>query len=246
MKQNKFSFSAVLSAIVCLCFLAVFCVINFRGFARFCTPDMYSDTLLSRIIWESGSIFPENWIFGNQFYVAATPVLAALMYGLCGSVNLAMVLATTVMTALTLLSFRWMVRPYADTPRILLGMAVLLGCVFGPDIVTTIEGQIFYLMASYYAGYLITMFVVYGDYTHTVTGRKPSLKAKKTAQASVLSILHQERKRTNSMKKHKETTPWVASTPSKSKPPKTTDTGCWSNPSWCRKTPIRRRSLRKN
>ena len=172
MKQNKFTFSAVLSAIVCLCFLAVFCVINFRGFARFCTPDMYSDTLLSRIIWESGSIFPENWIFGNQFYVAATPVLAALMYGLCGSVNLAMVLATTVMTALTLLSFWWMVRPYADTPRILLGMAVLLGCVFGPDIVTTIEGQIFYLMASYYAGYLITMFVVYGDYTHTLTGRK--------------------------------------------------------------------------
>ncbi len=178
MKQNKITLAAVLSAGICLCFLAVFCVINFRGFARFCTPDMYSDTLLSRYIWESGSIFPENWIFGNQFYVAATPVLAALMYGLCGSVNTAMVLATTAMTVLTLISFWWMLRPYADGSRILLGMAVLLGCVIGPNIVTTIEGQIFYLMASYYAGYLITLFVVFGDYVHTLThtpSRRPNV-----------------------------------------------------------------------
>ena len=80
-----------------------------------------------------------------------------------------MVLATTIMTGLILLSFWWMVRPFADGQQVLLGMAVLLGCIFGPDIVTTIEGQIFYLMASYYAGYLITMFVVFGDYARSLT-----------------------------------------------------------------------------
>lgn len=173
MKQNKFTLTAVLSAGVCLCFLAVFCVINFRGFERFCTPDMYSDTYLSRVMWESGTIFPESWVFGNQFYAAATPVLAALLYGLCGSINLSMVLATTAMTVLTLVSFWWMLRPYTDGSGILLGMAVLLGCVIGPNIVTTIEGQIFYLMASYYAGYLITLFVVFGDYVHALTNVPP-------------------------------------------------------------------------
>ena len=160
--------TASLSAAVCLCYLAVFCIINFCGFCRFCTPDMYSDVYLSTVMWETGSIFPENWIFGNQFYVVSTPVLAALFYGLCGSANLAMVLATTVMTALILLSFFWMVRPFAGRSQILLGMAVLLGSVFGAEIVTTIEGQIFYLMASYYAGYLITLFVVFGDYTRAL------------------------------------------------------------------------------
>ena len=160
----------ICSALVCVCFLTIFCVINFRGFSRFCTPDMYSDTYLIREIWESGTIFPENWIFGNQFYVISTPVLGALFYGLCGSINLSMVLATTAMTVLIILSFWWMLRPFASPAQILLGLAVLLGCVIGPEIVSTIEGQILYLMASYYAGYLITMFVIFGDYARAAQG----------------------------------------------------------------------------
>lgn len=155
-----------------LAFFIAFTIINFFGFEQFCTADMYSDTYLSRLMWEEKTIFPESWVFGNQFYVCVTPVVAALFYGLCGSINLAMALATTAMTALILVSFWWMLRPFATREQILLGMAVLTGCVIGPRIETTIEGQIFYIMASYYAGYLITLFVVFGDYVRVLHGKK--------------------------------------------------------------------------
>ncbi len=157
---------------VILAFLGAFTIINFWGFERFCTADMYSDTYLSRLMWEEKTIFPESWVFGNQFYVFVTPVAAALFYGLCGSINLSMALATTAMTALILLSFWWMVRPFATRKQTMMGLAVLMGCVIGPDITATIEGQIFYLMASYYAGYLIALFVVFGDYVRALHGNR--------------------------------------------------------------------------
>lgn len=145
-------------------FLAAFSIINFCGFEQFCNADMYSDTLVTKFMWEQKSLFPEGWVFGNQFYVFVTPSVAALFYGLCGSINLATVLATTVLTILTMLAFWWMLKPFASGEQILAGIAVLLGAVIGPGIVNTDEGQIFYLMASHYAGYIITLFLVFGDY----------------------------------------------------------------------------------
>lgn len=125
---------------------------------------MYADTYVAKFMWEQKTLFPDNWVFGNQYYVIATPVLAAVFYGLTGSMNLSMVLATTVMTVLILVSFVWMVRPFANRSGLLAGMVLLVGAVMGPDIVNTNEGQIFYLMASYYSVYLLTLFVVFGSY----------------------------------------------------------------------------------
>ena len=70
---------------VILCFFAVFAVINFKCFARFCEPDMYADTLVARLMWEGKTLFPFAYVFGNQLYVIATPVVSALFYGLTGS-----------------------------------------------------------------------------------------------------------------------------------------------------------------
>ena len=82
---------------VILCFFAVFALINFKCFTYFCEPDMYADTLVARLMWEGKSLFPFAYVFGNQLYVIATPVLAALFYGMGSSQNTAMALATTVM-----------------------------------------------------------------------------------------------------------------------------------------------------
>ena len=48
---------------------------------------MYSDAQIAKLMWEQKTIFPKNWIFGNQYYVIATPVLAAVMYGICGDIQ---------------------------------------------------------------------------------------------------------------------------------------------------------------
>lgn len=150
-------------------YIISFAIINFCGFNGFCTADMYEDTYVSKLIWEQKTLFPTGWVFGNQLYVITTPVLAAVFYGATGSINLSMAMATTVMTFLIIISFFWMIRPFVTKKIAVFGVLALLSCVICPYAVETLEGQIFYVMASYYAAYLITLCVVFGDYARAVT-----------------------------------------------------------------------------
>ena len=152
--------------LVLLAYAVLFGFVNFRGFARLILTDMYEDTLCARLMWEAKSLFPKRFLFGNQFYVIATPVLAALFYGLTGSMNTAMALATTVMSLLILLSMDWMLRPVLKKPwQRLAALLAFVGLLFGPISIHREEGpQLFFVMCSYYACYVITDFVVLGDY----------------------------------------------------------------------------------
>lgn len=149
--------------------LVVYGVINFLGFPLFCDSDMYADTLISKLIWENHSLFPEGWIFGNQYYVLATPVLSALLYGLVGNTNLAMVLATELMTLLLILSLFYVLRCFTkDILLYLASVLILLSCSFAPTGVYSTHAQLLFLMCSFYSCYLITFFIVLGDYIRAV------------------------------------------------------------------------------
>ena len=159
---------SVLAILVMACYFAVFAVINFKCFARFCEQDMYADTLVAKMMWEQKSLLPLGYVFGNQLYVVTTPVLAALFYGLTGSPNTAMALATTVMSALIMLSFFWLLRPVVKRGISLACAALMLvACAFGDKLVNQEMGQLLFILCSYYACYLITLFVVLGDYTRS-------------------------------------------------------------------------------
>ena len=156
---------SILILFVLLCYLAAFGIINFAGFEKFCTTDMYEDTLVARLIWEQKTLFPQNYLFGNQFYVIATPVLAALFYGITGSMNLAMGLATTVMGLLILFTLNWMLKPFIKKTEIRYCALLLMAAAsFGPDTIIREDGQLFFVMCSFYACYLITFFFLLGDY----------------------------------------------------------------------------------
>ena len=157
---------AAFIALVILGYLSVYTVIDFCGFERLCTSDMYEDTLVARLMWEQKTLFPGNYLFGNQFYVVATPVLSALFYGLTGSMNRAMAWATACMSALLLLSMDYMLRACVKRPVVrLASMLVFLASIFGPYTVFREDGQqLFFAMCSFYACYLICFFVVLGDY----------------------------------------------------------------------------------
>ena len=169
----------VLLLLVLLAYLALYAYADFGGFARLSTADMYEDTLVARLMWEAGTLFPKRFLFGNQFYVIATPALSALFYGLTGSMNLAMALATTCMSLLLLLSLDWMLRPFTKRP--LLRAAALLAAVglfFGPASIRREDGpQLFYVMCSFYACYTITNFVVMGDYARARSDSRLRLPA---------------------------------------------------------------------
>ncbi len=167
-KQER-AFSLIIILIL-LAYFAAFAIVNFAGFAYFSTADMYEDTLVARLMWEQKTLFPANYIFGNQYYVIATPVFAALFYGLTGSMNTAMALATTLMSLLIVLSLIWMIKPYIKSRSTRLAVLLALAAaVYMPYIIDADEGQLFFVMASYYACYLITFFFLAGDYVRART-----------------------------------------------------------------------------
>lgn len=163
-EKHERAFSLII-ILVLLAYFAVFAIVNFAGFAYFCNADMYEDTLIARLMWEQKTLFPANYIFGNQYYVIATPVFAALFYGITGSMNTAMALATTLMSLLIILSLGWMIKPYIKSRSTRLAVLLALtASVYVPHIIEADEGQLFFVMASYYACYLITFFFLAGDY----------------------------------------------------------------------------------
>lgn len=165
--QNKMDRCITAAVIACIgAYLLTFAVINFCGFPQLCDSDMYADTLIAKRMWEQKQLFPRGWIFSNQYFVIATPVWAALFYGLTGNVNTAMALATELMTALILVSFVWVLKAVTNDRLIQAAACLLLmTAVIAPDgQMLSWNAQLFFLQASYYACYLITMFVVFGDY----------------------------------------------------------------------------------
>lgn len=152
-----------------MAYLAVFAITNFNGFITFCDSDMYADTLIAKLMWEQKTLFPEGWIFGNQLYVFATPVISALFYGITGDSNLAMVLATEFMTLLTFASFFWVIQAFSeDFLDYLLFCLIFLCFVISPHGVHSENAQLFFLQASYYSCYLITLHIVLGDYIRSI------------------------------------------------------------------------------
>jgi len=185
-EQKKEKILTILAALVIIAYLTVFTVIGFWGFARLCTSDMYEDTLVARLMWEQKTLFPKNYLFGNQFYVAATPVLAALFYGLTGSMNHGMAWATLCMSVFLLASMDWMLRACVKRRSVrLVTMMVFMASIFGPYSVFREDGQqLFFAMCSFYACYLICFFVVLGDWLRA--GRSEARRPVSFAAALIL------------------------------------------------------------
>ncbi len=115
MKKSTYIYTGII-----IIFFAVFCVINFCGFERFCDSDMYQDVYVSKLIWNSKSIFPPNWTFSNQYFVLAAPNIAAVVYGITGSINLSIELATTIYTLLILAAFVYRIKAVTSNKTVIL------------------------------------------------------------------------------------------------------------------------------
>ena len=160
---TEFWWRAALLALL-LGYLLAFGIINFQGLTRFVDPDSYADMAAARYMWEQKTLFPEGWVFGNQYYVVATPVLAALFYGLTGSMNLSMALASTTMTLLLLIALTWLLRSFLDWTQTLAGLTALAAAALAMNLRFKLEAQLLFVIASYYSCYLLTLLVVWGDY----------------------------------------------------------------------------------
>lgn len=166
-KGNRISLTTGLLLSMLAVYFGAICLINFSGVPSFYDTDMYADIYYAMKVWESKSLFPENWVFGNQLYAFSTPVLAAVFYGLLGSQHLAMGLAATIMSLLVIISFDWMLRPVLSSRNsrliaVFMLMAVVLFC--GQAIEGNIGWSMLFTMCSYYSGYAIAAFLAFGCY----------------------------------------------------------------------------------
>ncbi len=163
--------------------LSILCVywvgiirINFSRNPLFYCADMYTDMMFSVAAWQEKSIFPPGWVFGNQYYAVATPVLAALMLGLTDDPCISMGLASTCMGLGVILSFLWMLRPIFSQLHQRLAAAVLFmtAVLWCGDAVYIVNGwQLFFTMCAYYACYAITSFLSFGCFLRRHTPWSP-------------------------------------------------------------------------
>ena len=169
-KTKKDGWIFLLGALI---YIAAVTWINFHS-AQWYNFDMFADAAVARRMAEQHSLFPEGWIFGNQYYVIATPVVAALFYLICHNTVLAMALATTLMYALILLSFYWCTKELFSKTACRIGLFCMAGATILGDSVSscTYGFQIFYSMASYYACYLLVILLHLGIWVR-ISRRRP-------------------------------------------------------------------------
>ena len=164
-------FSVILTVLL-LAFLGLVFYVNLSCNPEYYDGDIYNDINYAKEAWKAKSIFPKDWIFGNQTYVVATPVLAALFYGIIGNGFTAMAIASCIMTVLIVLTYDWMTRTLFSYNERMAGFLFLIGVLLlKAHVATSQQGiQAFFTMASYYACYLINAFIVYGCYIRLRNG----------------------------------------------------------------------------
>ena len=167
-------FSEILLIILTAAFLGAVVYMNFHVTPCFEDGDTYTDISFAVRAWREKTLFPDGWIFGNQYYILATPVFAALFYGIIKNALLAMAAASTLMTVLILAAYNYMLKPFASLSARLGGFltfasfSALLGHLTGGST----GWQLFFTMDSYYACYFIVAMICFGCYARTRTNIK--------------------------------------------------------------------------
>ena len=169
-KRVRDSFINAAFLVICCVYLLVILFINFSKNPEFYCTDMYSDMCYAAEAWAHKCIFPEGWVFGNQLYVVATPVLAAAIYGIVPDHCVAMGAATVLMGLGVLFSFNWMMKPlFPKRQDRVLGIVTFLTMVlfFGNPVRSPNSWQLYFTMCSYYACYAIAAFLAFGCYVRS-------------------------------------------------------------------------------
>lgn len=135
--------------------------------------DIYSDAMTAKYMSESRSFFPDNWVFGNQYYIVATPVIAALINFFLQDAYLSLGIASCIMTLLTIGCYIWCIKPFVNNKSLIVGLFCLIGgTIFGIDAANNTDGlQVFFTMASYYSCYVIGILFTLGLWLRLYTNK---------------------------------------------------------------------------
>lgn len=149
-------------------FLLIIFQTNLEHYNYVMNSDIGAEAMLAELIAKSGQNIPDSWYPSTETRFITTPNIAALFYGLCNSMNLAMGLACCVMTLLIVISC------YFFGKSIDLGMTgrlwLILMILVMPDNFETLE--ILYLYACYYSVHVAALFWTLSLYCGLIKKRK--------------------------------------------------------------------------
>ena len=128
--------------------------------------DIGGEALLSRAIWESGSLVPESWIASTETRILSIPALASFFYGMTGSMTLAMGIACSIGMLLLLALYAVFMRTAGLTWLPVAGGILALFAVVG----STRHAQLLFLQADYYTPCVCIMLITLSVYLRLTAG----------------------------------------------------------------------------
>ena len=184
--EEKNKRDTIILSCLFLCFLLSSFALNIRYMNRYLTSDMYGDLWVAKLMWEQKTLFPQNWVFGNQIYILATPNLAALFYGVTEDMLLSMGLASSIMVLVFIGSYYWMLKPFMSLQQILIGLVALFSCFCTVDICSNQYAQLYFIGCTYYSCYAIALLINIGVLARIFSNQK--MKGVSVVFAIILSF----------------------------------------------------------
>lgn len=138
--------------------------------------DMLADATFVQKAATDDSLFPANWMFGNQFYIIATPVLSIPFYFISHNAVFSISFASILMMFLILYVFFWSFHKTINKSAMSVGLFCMSGATILGDSASscTFGFQIIYTMASYYACYILVILLHLGIWNRYMSRIKVS------------------------------------------------------------------------
>ncbi len=166
-KTKEQKITAVLAAGCGLLLLLIF-IVNLFHYNYQMNADIASEAILGEVIWKSKQLIPDTWYPSTEVRVISVPNVAALFYGLTGSMTLSAGLACCVMTLLIFLAILYFAKSVGMGKNIGLMMGAL--CLIIPTELIILE--VLYLFAGYYAVHAVILFITLAMYASFLNERR--------------------------------------------------------------------------
>ena len=195
MTKDKTVLQQKIYELLCLALIlalaGIFVWANLFHYTAYMDSDIGAEALLARRIAECGFTTPATWRSSTEVRVVSTPNLAAYLYPLTGSMNIAMGIACTLFLFLLLMIMYRFYR-HAGLSRAGAFTAVLLPLALTGNVHDGL--QMFALYACYYGGHIAALFYTADVYGSVVAAEGNA--ARDDAAACACAVEAGEKKRT--------------------------------------------------
>lgn len=167
--------------IILFVYLAIFGYMNLCKYAQHVDSDIAAEALLAREIWQEKDLTPDDWIASTERYAVGMPTIAAVFYGMTGSMQMAVGLACVLLGVLFLLAFYYFLRKLSlGRPAAVTALLVLCALPINgwrnEDQMVPFVTLLLFLFADYYVLHSIYLFFSFLFYLHLREQQKVTRK----------------------------------------------------------------------